>query len=961
MKKVFMTFIATALCVLAVGQTIMIVARLSSPEQIARWYRTGIATYAMAGKFAIAEVGADQLERLGRAGFSVYVIDDRGWSASYWYGHIPAGRQAGLAADIIFQDRDFFILRSSRDQDMALMKSGLRLAKLTRRTLPERFWRNARRRLVPLGHLPRDPFIQQLVDQVNADSIRAAVQRLQDFKTRLMLSDSCHAAQDWIRQKFLGWGYPAVFDSFYLNLAWPGSGWDRNVLASRTGVMLPDRRVIVCGHMDCIVWPDSATARFNAPGADDNGTGAAAIMEIARIFRNYDWEPTFIFAAWSSEELGLYGSHHYAARADSQDLDIQAVLNLDMIGFLNDSVVDGNVQNHGSFTTWLSTLIRQAGLVYAPALNLYEETWTGGSDDLPFYQHGYAATCNIERWYYQNPNYHKVTDLITTIDTALYVNTARAALAAAAVLGTYPAAVESTAVRDLGDGQRLLVNWRANQETDIVGYRVYWSRESGAYLDSQQTSALADTIAGLWEDTLYYLTVRAVDASGHVSPLAFEVTGQPESTPLAPAILNATPIANGIQLAWPRNQEMDLAGYRIYRRVNASAAYESLNTAFYCDTVFADQPLSGANRYYYAVRAFDHSGNASPYSVEAYGRPLTLDQGVLVVDETFNWPPGNFPDDSLQNKFYRDLLSGYRTTEFEYSDTLQRPVFADLAPYSSVVWFGDDYTSLLASQAVPVLQQYLSCGGRLWIAGWKPTADLRNLDVYPVDFLQGSFIHYFLRLQHAELTTSSDSFQAALGRSGYPDLPVDPTRVPISSWMGTMRYIEALTGADGSESIYLMDMRNNSSHYEGSVCGTRFLGSSHQVVFFGFPLYFMKREPARLAAEKVMQDFGEKIINQDDQQIPVNQCRIYPSRPNPFREYINIGYFLPNAHQVKITIYNAAGQLVRTLVDQFQNAGLHSVIWNGRDIQGRTVARGVYFSCLRLGNEQMTSQLLYIK
>lgn len=961
MKKTFLIFVTTSLSVLAAGQTSLITTRLSGPEQITQWRRTGIPTYALAGEFVIAEINADQYAALSRAGFSISMIDDRPWSASYWYGQIPAGCQTDLPADVIFQDRDFFILRSSPAQDLVLMKSGLRLARLNRRTLPERFWRNAHRRIVPLSRLPWDPFIQQLVDQVNTDSIRTAIQRLQDFKTRLMLSDSCHAAQDWIQQKFLSWGYPVVFDSFYLNLGWPGSGWDRNVIATRTGVMLPDRQIIVCGHMDCIVWPDSATARFNAPGADDNGTGAAATLETARIFRNYDWEPTFIFAAWSSEELGLYGSHHYAARADSQDLDIQAVLNLDMIGYLNDSVVDGNIQNHGSFTTWLATLIRQAGLVYAPAVNLYEETWIGGSDDLPFYQHGYAATCNIERWYYQNPNYHKITDLITAIDTILYVNTARAVLAAAAVLGTYPAAVESTVVRDVGDGQRLLVNWRANQETDVVGYRVYWRRQSSADLDSQQTSALVDTITHLLEDTLYFVTVRAVDAAGHVGPLAFEVTGRPGSTPLAPPVLNATPISAGVQLEWPRNQEMDLAGYRIYRRINASAAYESLNTALYRDTVFVDQPLSGANRYYYAVRAFDDNGYASPYSVEAYGRPVTLDQGVLVVDETFNGPDGNFPDDSLQNEFYRNLLNGYRMTELEYSDTLQRPVFADLAPYSSVVWFGDDYTSLLASQAVPVLQQYLSCGGRLWIAGWKPTADLRNLDVYPVDFLQGSFIHYFLRLQRAELTAGSDSFQAALGRAGYPDLPIDPAKVPTSSWLGTMRYIEALTGAVGSEPIYLMDMRNNNSPYEGAVCGTRFLGFSHQVVFFGFPLYFMKPEPARLATEKVMQDFGEKIIKQDDQQSPVSRCQLYPGHPNPFREEINIGYFLPDARRVTIAVYNAAGQLVRTLIDQFQNAGFNSVTWNGMDIHGRAVARGVYFLCLRMENEQITSQLLYIK
>jgi hypothetical protein len=83
-------------------------------------------------------------------------------------------------------------------------------------------------------------------------------------------------------------------------------------------------------------------------------------------------------------------------------------------------------------------------------------------------------------------------------------------------------------VRDLGDGQRLEIAWNANPETDITGYRVYWTLQSGSYPDSILTSHICDTLTGLHDDSLYYIIVRAVDADGHPSPLAYEAAGRPD-------------------------------------------------------------------------------------------------------------------------------------------------------------------------------------------------------------------------------------------------------------------------------------------------------------------------------------------------------------------------------------------------------------------------------------------------
>lgn len=941
-----------------VAKPVLIAVRLDGTEQIRAWQNLAIPTYAFVSGLAIAEADDILLPDIDRQGFDCAVWDDRPWTADYYYGRDPDTRLHEPLGKVVYQDGDFYILKAGPDKKNEILASTLRPVMLDRRPLTARFWEQATRKIIGLNSLPWDPVIQNLVDQVNPDSITANIQRLQDFKSRLFLLDSCYAAEEWLRQRFNGWGYPVEFDSFYLTLSWPRSGWDRNVIATKTGDLIPTRLVIVCGHHDCIVWPDSATARVNAPGADDNGTGIAGTMEIARIFRNYGWEPTFKFVGWAAEEMGLYGSHHYAAWADSQNLDIQAVINLDMIGFMNDTTVDCNIDSHGSFTAWLSNLVKLAGQVYVPTLLQYEEVWSGGSDDLPFYQHGFSSSCNIERWYNQNPNYHKVTDLITATSPLLYAGVTKACLAAAAVLGLYPGIVQNVAAYDFGDGQRLRVDWAANPEGDVIGYRIYWGRQSGSYPDSTQTSGLTDTLAGLLTDSLYYITVRALDLAGHLSPLAVEVAARPRFAPIAPRGIQAQPILSGIRVDWQRNTELDLAGYRIYRRINQNPVYDSLITAYLTDSFYTDQPLSGADKYYYALRAFDLGGNPSPLSGEVYGRPITLDQGILAVDETRDSP--SLPD-SLQDRFYDNILIDYPHHRYDYDSAGQKPVLADLVPYSSVVWHSDDMTDFLAAACVTDLRSYLNAGGKLWFTGWKPSADLRDTALYPADFVAGDFIYDFFKIAHADISTIDDSFQAATGNLGYPTVSVDPVKVPDPGWAGTMRYIEALTAATPGEIIYTMDMRNSSSPFEGKVCGIRYLGGPYRTVYFGFPLYYMNQTEARLVAQKVMQDFGEQAVKEFNNRLRITMVRMLPNKPNPFASVTLIRYQLPYPARVNLKIYTTAGQLVKTIVNRDQDAGSYEVSWNGKDDNGRSLASGIYFYHLSTERGHATGKMLIVR
>jgi hypothetical protein len=134
------------------------------------------------------------------------------------------------------------------------------------------------------------------------------------------------------------------------------------------------------------------------------------------------------------------------------------------------------------------------------------------------------------------------------------------------------------------------------------------------------------------------------------------------------------------------------------------------------------------------------------------------------------------------------------------------------------------------------------------------------------------------------------------------------------------------------------------------------------VVFFGFPLYFMDQDQARLAAQQVMNDFGEVGIAEMPKGVaPSGQFILQQNTPNPFTEQTSIGYQLSSATNLSLSIYNIAGQLVRTLVDAHQDAGFYNVIWSGLDDQGRHVSSGVYFCRLESASQSQIRKITVLR
>jgi hypothetical protein len=374
--------------------------------------------------------------------------------------------------------------------------------------------------------------ILTIVGEVNRDNLRSYVQSLQDFETRYTTTPNCVLAAQFLLNYFQTVGLDAWLQPFVF-----GSSSSQNVIAELKGTTSPEDIVIICAHYDST----SNEPDVLAPGADDNASGTAAVMEAARILAKYPFDFTIRFIAFSAEEQGLYGSRAYSAGALAESQRIMAVINLDMIAYADKMPEDLDVIVN-SQSQWLAERAAFAAATYTGlAVRKSINASFVYSDHAPFWDRGYPALCGIEDESIMNPYYHKTTDTIDTLNFDFYESAAETALAALADLAQpvrpgYPQAPRSLAAQPLtyyslfSAVRNVRLTWTS--AADAVGYNVYRSEVSRLgyeKINSVLVTTTSYTDRALSAETSYYYTVTAVGPGGLESNFSNEAEVRGES------------------------------------------------------------------------------------------------------------------------------------------------------------------------------------------------------------------------------------------------------------------------------------------------------------------------------------------------------------------------------------------------------------------------------------------------
>lgn len=423
-----------------------------------------------------------------------------------------------------------------------------------------------------------DSELRHLLRQIDPDRVQATIEKLVSFGTRHTASSQTDpvrgigAATNWVFEQMQGFaaasnGNMTVQKQTFVqpvSSRIPVPTTITNVIATLQGTATPARYYVVTGHLDSRVT-DVLNFTSDAPGADDDGSGVAVVLELVRVFATQQFPGTLVLATVAGEEQGLYGSAFMAAQMAAAGNDVQGMFSNDIVGAsqawdgtkpdphtlrlfvegiptaatANDIAImrsvggenDGKSHQLGRFATEVAPFD-------LTNMNLRviwrRDRYLRGSDHLSFQQQGFAAarfTEPRENFDHEHQDVQVVDgvqfgDLPEFVDFDYTARVARVNAATLWALATNPATPKGFVIHTNPPGtfsgtNLTTLNWNANPEPDIVSYEVVMRETT----EKDWTSAIdVGNVTGVTLDISkdnVQFGLRAVDSAGHRSPVAF--------------------------------------------------------------------------------------------------------------------------------------------------------------------------------------------------------------------------------------------------------------------------------------------------------------------------------------------------------------------------------------------------------------------------------------------------------
>jgi hypothetical protein len=420
----------------------------------------------------------------------------------------------------------------------------------------------------------RDPRVVAMLGDVSAARLRSRIERLASFGTRHTLSETesetrgIGAARRWIKAELdrvsaANGGRLKVEMQSYVQE--PMRRVSRavevvNVVATLPGTQPESagRVYVVGGHYDSR-GSDVENATIDAPGANDDASGTAAVIELAEVMSKHAFDATIVFVAFAGEEQSLLGSGHFAREARAANREIAGMITNDIVG--NTLGTGGRRDNRtvrlfsegipaldsplarrlravggelDSPSRQFARFVDETAELYLPHFDVRlvfrTDRYLRGGDHIPFLQNGYPGVRLTEpsenfAWQHQDlrtENGVAYGDVPALVDYDYVANVTRVNAAALASAALAPPAPPSVTLDTSKLENDTTVRWRASAVPDLAGYEVVWRDTTAPRWERSLWvgDATSVTLPELSKDVLHF-GVRAVDREGHRSPITF--------------------------------------------------------------------------------------------------------------------------------------------------------------------------------------------------------------------------------------------------------------------------------------------------------------------------------------------------------------------------------------------------------------------------------------------------------
>ena len=798
-----------------------------------------------------------------------------------------------------------------------------------------------------------------IINSVNADSIAWFIQNLENFQTRFALHPNRFQVSQWIANQFTRMGYTSVvLDSFLVSEV-TFSVWQKNVIAIQEGSDFPNKYIIVGGHHDSINSYDSSMDF--APGADDNASGVAATLEIARVMKLHNYQPrsSLRFVTFAMEELGLYGAFHDADKVTQENLNVAAMINSDMIANSSTDNWAFVIRNYPG-ADFLKNMALQKGQ------DLDMQMYTSSqsiqvSDSWAYHSAGIPAVFFAE--YEFSPYYHSSNDLLINCNTQYAEQFIKLIASVTMSVSDMPDKPDNYTLIDMGDGQALKASWD-NISIDGISYRLTVKNMISNQITEFET--LEDTliINNLTEGTEYQITLYAV-----LNDL-FSVGQIRYATPLnfPSQVTNFThfPQLNQINFIWSANTEADLQGYKIFKRIEGDDIFTEIVSLPATASSWTDTSTSDRTWYDYIIKAFDNDNNHSDDSAIITTRHISLNSGILLIDLTYNSETNAlYPPKDLVDQFYFSILSAYNYEEIKYTNTNQIKI-EDLGIYSTLIIHKNSFNTITSPELKETLKTYLDFGGNLLFTANDPLYFSNNvLSGYPKNYNTSDFAYDYFKIQSV-VNNNMTRFAKGIPAPGWDNLPlleVDTTKTMPDTGYKLFK-MEAFTG-NQYETLYTYESESTNaaqSAFDGMTVAIYTIKNNAKMVITSIPLYFIKQHQAQNFIHSVLTVFEENLSDADvnlPHSLKKNYLKNYP---NPFNPETTIQFTLSKQDIVEINIYNVKGQLIKKFEKQTYPGGDNQIIWNGTDNSGKILSSGIYLYQIKTDNGlSEASKMLLLK
>ncbi|HYX60273.1 MAG TPA: M20/M25/M40 family metallo-hydrolase [Streptosporangiaceae bacterium] len=423
-----------------------------------------------------------------------------------------------------------------------------------------------------------DPALRAMLREIDPARIKATILKLVSFGTRNTLSSQTDpvrgigAATNWVFEQMQasaaasGGRMTVQKQSFVqpVSSTIPVPTTITNVIATLKGTASPERFYVITGHLDSRV-SDVLNFTDDAPGADDDGSGVAVVLELVRVFATHQFPGTLVLATVAGEEQGIFGSAHMAAQMKAAGNDVQGMFSNDIVGAsqawdgtrpdphtvrlfvegIPTAATPAQIalmqsvggENDGA-THQLARFVTAAAPFSLTGMNIRviwrRDRYLRGSDHLSFQQQGYPAArlteprenFNHEHQDVRVENGVQFGDLPQFVDFGYTARVAKVNGAALWALATNPSTPKNLQIHTAPPagfpGTNLTaLNWDANPEPDLAGYEVVMRETTAAnWTSAIGVGNVTSVTLNISKDNVQF-GLRAIDKAGHRSPAAF--------------------------------------------------------------------------------------------------------------------------------------------------------------------------------------------------------------------------------------------------------------------------------------------------------------------------------------------------------------------------------------------------------------------------------------------------------